>query len=147
MSPAGLLDLSIAELAPLLRDRKASPVDVAQAALDRIAKVDGRLNSFITVTGDRAMAAARRAEAEIAAGRWRGPLHGVPIGLKDLFDTAGVVTTNGSRIFKDAVPAADAVVTAKLTEAGAVVVGKNNMHEFAFGSTTNNPHFGTCTCW
>jgi aspartyl-tRNA(Asn)/glutamyl-tRNA(Gln) amidotransferase subunit A len=144
MSPAGLLDLSIAELAPLLRDRKASPVDVAQAALDRIAKVDGRLNSFITVTGDRAMAAARRAEAEIAAGRWRGPLHGVPIGLKDLFDTAGVVTTNGSRIFKDAVPAADAVVTAKLTEAGAVVVGKNNMHEFAFGSTTNNPHFGTC---
>ena len=93
MSAADLLDLSIAELAPLLRDRKASPVEVTQAALDRIAKVDGRLNSFITVTADQAMAAARRTEAEIAAGRWRGALHGVPIGLKDLFNSAGVVTT------------------------------------------------------
>lgn len=144
MSAADLLELSIAELAPLLRERKASPVDVTQQALDRIAKVDGRLNSFITVTADRAMEAARRAEAEIAAGRWRGPLHGVPIGLKDLFETAGIVTTNGSRIFRGVVPPADGVVTAKLYEAGAVLVGKNNMHEFAFGSTTNNPHYGTC---
>jgi aspartyl-tRNA(Asn)/glutamyl-tRNA(Gln) amidotransferase subunit A len=141
---AELLELSIAELAPLLRDRKASPVEVTHAALDRIAKVDPRLNSFITVTAEVALVAARRAEEEIAAGRWRGPLHGVPIGLKDLFDTAGVVTTNGSRIFKGVVPAADAVVAARLKEAGAVLVGKNNMHEFAFGSTTDNPHHGTC---
>jgi len=141
---AELLDLSIAELATLLRDRKASPVEVTHAALDRIAKVDARLNSFITVTAEGALAAARRAEEEIGAGRWRGPLHGVPIGLKDLFDTAGVVTTNGSRIFKGVVPAVDAVVTTRLKQAGAVVVGKNNMHEFAFGSTTNNPHHGTC---
>jgi aspartyl-tRNA(Asn)/glutamyl-tRNA(Gln) amidotransferase subunit A len=105
MSADDLLDLSIAELAPLLRDKKVSPVDVTQAALDRIAKVDGRLSSFITVTAEAALAAARRAEAEIAAGRWRGALHGVPIGLKDLFNTAGVMTTNGSRIFKGAVPA------------------------------------------
>jgi aspartyl-tRNA(Asn)/glutamyl-tRNA(Gln) amidotransferase subunit A len=144
MSAPDLLDLSIAELAPLLRDGTASPVEVTHATLDRIAKVDGHLNSFIAVTADQAIAAARRAEAEIAAGGWRGPLHGVPIALKDLFNTAGVVTTNGSRIFKDTVPAADAVVTAKLTQAGAVIVGKNNMHEFAFGSTTNNPHFGPC---
>ena len=141
---ADLLELSISELASLLRERRASPVDVTQATLDRIAKVDGRLNSFITVTAERALADARRAETEITAGRWRGPLHGVPIGLKDLFDTEGVVTTNGSRIFKDSVPAADSVVTAKLKDAGAVVVGKNNMHEFAFGSTTNNAHYGTC---
>ena len=144
MSGGDLLDLSIGELAPMLRDRKASPVEVTQAALDRIAKVDGRLKSFITVTADLAMAAARAAESEIVAGRWRGPLHGVPIGLKDLFDTAGVVTTSGSRIFRDRVPAADSVVTAKLKAAGAVIVGKNNMHEFAFGSTSNNAHFGTC---
>jgi len=91
---ADLLDLSIAELATLLRDRKASPVEVTHAALDRIAKVDPRLNSFITVTAEGALGAARRAEEEITAGRWRGPLHGVPIGLKDLFNTAGVVTTN-----------------------------------------------------
>lgn len=141
---AELLELSIAELAPLLRDRKASPVEVTHAALDRIAKVDPRLNAFITVTAEVALAAAQRAEDEIAAGRWRGPLHGVPIGLKDLFDTAGVVTTHGSRIFEGSVPAADAVVTARLKEAGAVLVGKNNMHEFAFGSTTDNPHHGTC---
>ena len=139
-----LLDLSIAELAQLLRDRKVSPVEVTQATLDRIAKIDPQLKSFITVTGEQAMTAARSAEGEIAAGRWRGLLHGVPIGLKDLYNTAGVVTTNGSKIFNNAVPAADAVATAKLREAGAVIVGKNNMHEFAFGSTNENAHFGTC---
>jgi aspartyl-tRNA(Asn)/glutamyl-tRNA(Gln) amidotransferase subunit A len=144
VSDRDVLDLPIAELAPMLRDRKVSPVEVTRAALDRIAAVDGRLKSFITVTADLAMAAARGAESDIVAGRWRGPLHGVPIGLKDLFDTAGVVTTNGSRIFRDHVPAADSVVTAKLKAAGAVIVGKNNMHEFAFGSTSNNAHFGTC---
>jgi aspartyl-tRNA(Asn)/glutamyl-tRNA(Gln) amidotransferase subunit A len=141
---ADLLDLSLTELARLLRDGKASPLEVTHAALDRIAKVDGRLRAFITVTAETALTAARRAEEEIAAGRWRGPLHGVPIGLKDLFDTADAVTTNGSRIFENVVPAADAVVTARLKEAGAVVVGKNNMHEFALGSTTSNPHHGTC---
>ena len=144
MSAGDLLDLSISDLSLRLRDRKVSPVEVTEATLERIAKVDGHLRSFITVTADLAMAAARAAESEIGAGRWHGPLHGVPIGLKDLFATAGVVTTNGSRIFRDAVPVADAVVTAKLKAAGAVIVGKNNMHEFAFGSTTNNAHFGTC---
>jgi aspartyl-tRNA(Asn)/glutamyl-tRNA(Gln) amidotransferase subunit A len=139
-----LLDLSIAELAPMLRERQVSPVDITQAALDRIGKVDPQLNSFVTVTADAALRAARAAEAEIKAGRWRGPLHGVPIGLKDLFDTAGVATSAGSKILRGVAPAADAAVTAKLREAGAVVVGKNTMHEFAFGSTTNNPHFGAC---
>src|SRR5688572_33505012 len=102
----------------MLRDRKVSPVEVTQAALARIAKVDERLKSFVTVTADLALTAARAPESEIVAGRWRGPLHGVPIGLKDLFDTAGVVTTNGSRNFRLPVPAAVSVVIAKHNASG-----------------------------
>jgi aspartyl-tRNA(Asn)/glutamyl-tRNA(Gln) amidotransferase subunit A len=143
MSAGDLLDLSIAELAPLLRDKKVSPVDVTQAALDRIAKVDGRLSSFITVTAEAALAAARRAEAEIAAGRWRGPLHGVPYGAKDIIETAGVRTTHGSSFFRDHVPAEDADCIVRLRRAGAILLGKTLTHEFASAATTINPHYGT----
>jgi aspartyl-tRNA(Asn)/glutamyl-tRNA(Gln) amidotransferase subunit A len=144
MKAQDLPALGIASLSALIRERKVSPVEVIDATLARIAEVDTKLNSFITVTADRARESARRAEREIMAGAYRGPLHGIPVALKDLFATEGVVTTNGSKIFKDSVPRVDATVAKKLADAGAILVGKNNMHEFAMGSTTNNPHFGTC---
>jgi aspartyl-tRNA(Asn)/glutamyl-tRNA(Gln) amidotransferase subunit A len=144
MKTVELPEVGIAGLSSLIRARQVSPVEVVEAALERIAAVDKKLNAFITVTADEARAAARVAEREIAGGTWRGPLHGIPVALKDLFAVAGVPTTNGSRIFKDAVSPHDATVTARLRAAGAVLVGKTNLHEFAMGSTTNNPHFGTC---
>ncbi len=106
------------------------------------------LNAFITVTADLARAQADQAAREIAAGRYRGPLHGVPVSLKDLIDTRGIRTTSGSRILADRVPAHDATVTVRLREAGAVLLGKAALHEFAYGITNNNPHFGpTCNPW
>jgi aspartyl-tRNA(Asn)/glutamyl-tRNA(Gln) amidotransferase subunit A len=144
MKASELPGLTLADLAEQLRQRTLSPVELTEATLARIADVDRKLNSFITVAADHAMRAARAAEQEIVAGRYRGPLHGIPVAVKDLFATKGVVTTNGARICRDTVPDHDAFVVGKLAAAGAVLVGKNNMHEFAFGSTTNNPHFGTC---
>ena len=123
--------LSAAELAGLIESRQVSPVAAAEAYLERIAAVDGRLHSYITVTGELALAAARRAEAEIAAGQYRGPLHGLPVAVKDQFHTAGVRTTGGSAILRDFVPAADATVMARLKDAGAALLGKLNMSEFA----------------
>ena len=111
-----------------------SPVEVTEACLARIDRLDRTLNAFITLTPDRALAAARRAEGEITAGHWRGRLHGVPIALKDLFATAGVRTTCGSRILRDWVPAKDAGVVRRLHEAGAVILGKLNMSEFAYAA-------------
>lgn len=146
MTPMSVDDLafaSIAELAPLLRTRAVSPVEVADAVLARIEREDPRLNAFITVTGDTARAAARTAEQEIGKGHYRGPLHGIPFSLKDLYLTAGIPTTGGSKILADNVPTEDATVSRRLSEAGAVLVGKTNMHEFAYGSTTINPHYGT----
>jgi aspartyl-tRNA(Asn)/glutamyl-tRNA(Gln) amidotransferase subunit A len=100
------------------------------------------LNAFITVTADAARAQAEQAAREIAAGRYRGPLHGIPVSLKDLIDTRGIRTTSGSRVLADHVPAHDATVTTRLREAGAVLLGKTALHEFAYGVTNNNPHFG-----
>jgi aspartyl-tRNA(Asn)/glutamyl-tRNA(Gln) amidotransferase subunit A len=134
--------LSIADVSRRIRARDVSPVDLTEAYLSRIERLNRTLNAFVTVMADDARAAARRAEAEIAAGRWRGPLHGVPIGLKDIFDTAGVRTTQGSSFFRDNVPAEDAESVRRLKEAGAVLIGKCNTHEFAAGSTTNNPWYG-----
>ena len=110
-----------------------SPVELLDSRLQRIERLDGRLNSFIRVLADDARAAARTAEAEIAAGRYRGPLHGIPIGLKDIYETAGVATTGHSKVMQDHVPAADAFSVARLRAAGAVLVGKLATHEFAFG--------------
>ena len=121
------------ELARMIASKKVSPVEVVQAHLDRIAALDGKLKSYITVLGDAALAAARAAEAAVTSGGTLGPLHGVPVGLKDLYCTKGVRTTGGSKILADWVPEEDATVVARLVGAGAIVVGKLNMHEFAFG--------------
>lgn len=133
---------SLAEAAALVRSRSVSPVELVQAMLDRIERLDSELRAFITVTAERALDEARR--AEVAAGEDLSPLHGVPIALKDLFDTAGVHTTSGSDLLRDRVPKTDAFVVSRLRAAGAISLGKLNMHEFAYGVTTANPHYGVC---
>jgi aspartyl-tRNA(Asn)/glutamyl-tRNA(Gln) amidotransferase subunit A len=137
-----MIDLSISEAAELLRRKKISPVDLATACLDRIERLNPVLNAFITVTHESAMAQARVAEDEIQRGQWRGPLHGIPIGLKDLIDTAGVRTTCGSALFADRVPTEDADVVQRLKRAGAVLIGKQNLQEFAYGGTSASSHYG-----
>ncbi|MCC6177540.1 MAG: Asp-tRNA(Asn)/Glu-tRNA(Gln) amidotransferase subunit GatA [Chloroflexi bacterium] len=139
---ADLHYLTIRELAKAIASREVSPVEVTRATLERIDALDGLLNAFITVMADRALADARQAEQAILEGRYLGPLHGVPVSLKDLYQTAGVPTTGGSKILKDWVPTADSTVTQRLKRVGAIVVGKNNLHEFAFGATNENPHHG-----
>src|ERR1700681_4192508 len=125
--------LTIAEAARLIEKKELSPVELVDSRLDRIARLDGKLNSFIRVLGDKARADARAAEAEIAAGKYRGPLHGIPIGLKDIYETAGVATTGHSKVMQDHVPKADAFSVARLRAAGAIVMGKLATHEFALG--------------
>lgn len=134
--------LTIADAAALLRKKKISPVELTKAALQRLETLNPRLNAFITITAERALREARAAEREIARGKYRGPLHGIPITLKDNICTEGVRTTAGSKILKNFVPLADAEVARKLSCAGAVLLGKTNLHEFAYGITTENPHYG-----
>jgi aspartyl-tRNA(Asn)/glutamyl-tRNA(Gln) amidotransferase subunit A len=134
---------SIGELARAIAGREVSPVEVVQAHLDRVAALDGKLRAFITVSADAALAAAKAAEAAVMAGERLGPLHGVPLALKDLYMTRGVRTTGGSRILGDWIPEEDATVVTRLASAGAVNLGKLNMHEFAFGPEGLNPHYGT----
>lgn len=138
----GLASLSLTEAAELVRRKKASPVELTQACLERIEKLDPGLNAFITVTAESALASARSAEEEIGRGGWKGPLHGIPIALKDLLDTAGVRTTAGSALFRERVPREDAQVVRRLKAAGAVLLGKLNMHEFAFGGSSAFSGFG-----
>lgn len=133
---------TIVELAPRLRRREVSPVELTQSCLDRIEKLNPTLNAFITVTAESALAEARAAESEISRGDWRGPLHGIPVALKDLIDTAGVRTTAASELYKDRVPAEDAEVVRRLRRAGAVILGKNNLHEFAYGGSSLVSYFG-----
>jgi len=135
-------ELDITELAPLLRDRSLSPVELTESYLARIERLDPRLNTYSKVLPEQAREAAREAEVEIGRGGWRGPLHGVPLGLKDLFDLASVPTTMGSKILRNNVPEVDATVVSRLKAAGAVILGKQNLHEFAFGITSENPHYG-----
>src|SRR5947209_15565652 len=125
--------LPIAEAAKLIQQRELSPVELVESRLDRIARLDDRLHSFIRVLADGARAEARAAETEIAAGKYRGPLHGIPIGLKDIYETAGIATTGHSKVMQDHVPKADAFSVRKLRDAGAVVMGKLATHEFALG--------------
>ena len=132
--------LSALELAEKIKNREVSPVDATEAYLSRIERVDPSLNSYITVTAEQARAEARQAEAEIAAGRYRGPLHGVPVAVKDQFCTDGVLTTGGSSILGEYVPDYDATVMARLKEAGAVLLGKLNMSEFAMGDAFHHPY-------
>ncbi|MBI4200281.1 MAG: amidase [Chloroflexi bacterium] len=135
--------LTVAQLGDLLRARKLSPVELLRALLDRIGERDRSLHAFIALTDKAAMEEARAAEQAVVSGAYLGPLHGVPVGIKDLFWAKGVATTAGSRILARYVPIEDATSVARLRSAGGVVVGKLNMHEFAFGITGTNPHYGT----
>jgi aspartyl-tRNA(Asn)/glutamyl-tRNA(Gln) amidotransferase subunit A len=148
MTDTDLAFASIEEVAGLYRKRKLSPVDVTKLMLARIEQLNPKLNAYITVTAEQALVQAKKSEAELFAPRGRkghrdrGPLHGIPISLKDNIYTKDIRTTAGSKILKDFVPLHDAVVWAKLKEAGAILLGKTNLHEFAYGVTTNNPHYG-----
>lgn len=135
-------ELSIGAAAELLRRKEISPVELTNNSLARIEQLNPTINAFITVMHDSALAQARAAEGEIRAGEWRGPLHGIPIGLKDLIDTAGVKTTCGSALFAERIPSADAEVVRRLQSAGAVLLGKQNMQEFAWGGTSTSSYFG-----
>ena len=136
------LPLSLAGLAAALRERRLSPVEVVNTLLERIESEDAKLNAFITVLPARALEEAARAEKEILTGKYRGPLHGVPVGVKDLICTEGVRTTMGSDFFEDYIPDHSATVVSKLEEAGAILIGKTNTHEFAYGPTGDSSHFG-----
>ncbi len=133
---------TILKTAQLLRARKVSSMELTQSALQHIGRLNGKLNAFLTVTEERAVERALKADDELARGTDRGPLHGIPIAVKDVFVTKGVRTTCGSKLFADHVPDHDAAVVERLEAAGAVLMGKTNMHELAYGITSNNPHFG-----
>ena len=132
--------LSATELSGLIQSREVSPVEATQAYLERIEAVDGQLNSYITVCGDEALAQARQAEEDISAGRYAGPMHGIPVAVKDQFNTQGILTTNGSTIHGNFVPDEDATVIANLKRAGAVLLGKLNMSEYASGDAFHHPY-------
>jgi len=133
---------TILELAPRLRRKEVSPVELTRTCLDRIEKLNPALNAFITVTGEQALEAAKAAETEIWRGEWRGPLHGIPIALKDLIDTAGTRTTSASQLHEHRIPTEDAEVVRRLREAGAIILGKNNLHEVAYGGSSLVSFFG-----
>jgi aspartyl-tRNA(Asn)/glutamyl-tRNA(Gln) amidotransferase subunit A len=135
--------LTIAGLAAEIRLRNVSPVEVTRLFLERIERVNPILNAYVTVTADSALAAAERAETEISQGCYRGPLHGIPFSIKDNIATRGIRTTAGSKILADWKPEFDATVVTKLKEAGAIILGKTNLHEWALGGTTINPFYGT----
>jgi len=137
-----LADLTIQDAAASIRSGAISPVEITRAYLGRIADLDPRLNAFITITEDLALQQAREMEAELSRGQWRGPLHGIPIALKDNIDTAGILTTAASAVFADRIPTEDAEVVRRLKDAGAVLLGKLNMHEFAAGGTSDVTHYG-----
>lgn len=141
-APADLAWVSLADAADLVKARAVSPVELTEACLDRIATYDPKLNAFITVTREAALAHAAVLESEAAAGKLRGPLHGVPIALKDNIDTAGVRTTAASAVYDDRVPQEDAEVARRLTAAGAILLGKLNLHEFAAGGTSATSYYG-----
>jgi aspartyl-tRNA(Asn)/glutamyl-tRNA(Gln) amidotransferase subunit A len=137
-----LASMTLKRASELLRNKAASPVDLTQACLKRIEKHNPTINAFITVTAQSALATARQMEAEQRRGMWRGPLHGIPIALKDNIDTAGIRTSAASELFKDRVPSEDAEVVRRLKNAGAVLLGKVNMHEFAYGASSAVSYFG-----
>jgi aspartyl-tRNA(Asn)/glutamyl-tRNA(Gln) amidotransferase subunit A len=133
---------TISELAGRIRRKEISPVETTRECLSRIEKLNPELNAFITVMPESALGDARTAEAEILRGQWRGPLHGIPVALKDLIDTAGVRTTAGSAVHEQRIPVQNAAVLRRLRESGAVIIGKNNLHEFAYGGSSLVSHFG-----
>ncbi len=154
MNDSDLAFASIEKIGKLFRKRKLSPVELSKLMLARIERLNPKLNAYITITPEVALAQAQKAESEFFAPggrkgpRDRGPLHGIPISLKDNIYTKGIRTTAGSKILKDFIPKEDACVVGQLRQAGAVLLGKTNMHEFAYGVTSNNPHYGpVCNPW
>ena len=148
MATPELCGLSIARAAMLLATREISALELTEAYLARIEAVDPQINAYITVTAERAIDDAKRATDEMQAGRILGKLHGIPVGLKDLYETAGIRTTGGGKFHADNIPDADCTAARKLREAGTILLGKLNTHEYAYGVTTNNPHYGaTCNPW
>jgi aspartyl-tRNA(Asn)/glutamyl-tRNA(Gln) amidotransferase subunit A len=133
---------SILQLSARLHKREVSPVELTKNCLAKIEKLNPTLNAFITVTTELALTQARTAEAEILRGGWRGPLHGIPLALKDLIDTAGIRTTAASAVFKDRIPAEDAEVVRRLKDAGAILLGKQNLHECAYGGSSMISYYG-----
>ncbi len=142
MTSRDICFLSAAQIGRLIQKKELSPVEVTEAHLKRMELLEPALNSFITVLADQALAAAREAEKEILAGRYRGPLHGVPLGLKDLYYTKGIKTTSGSKLFDAFTPAFDSTVAARLKAAGTILLGKLNMHPLAYGPTGENGEYG-----
>ena len=140
--PTELTSLSLAEASNMIRRRALSPVELTQAYLDRIELLQPLVNAYNTVTPEVALTQALILEQELMRGTWRGPLHGIPIGLKDNIDTAGILTTASSTLLKDRVPDIDAPIYTRLRDAGAILLGKLNMHEFAWGGTSAITHFG-----
>ncbi|TMD09096.1 MAG: Asp-tRNA(Asn)/Glu-tRNA(Gln) amidotransferase subunit GatA [Chloroflexi bacterium] len=138
----GLHQHTLLEAAQLVEHRKVSPVELTDTVLKQIERAEPKINAFITVLAEQARAVAKAHEDMISAGYYLGPLHGIPIALKDNLYTKGVRSTAGSKVLGDFVPEEDATVTARLKSAGAIIVGKTNMHEFAWGGTTDNPHYG-----
>ena len=137
-----LLKLTISEIAPMIQAREVSPVDLTEAALAEAERRQPALNSFITIMREQAMEQAEQAEDELSRGQYRGPLHGIPIGIKDNIATGGIRTTLGTKVLTDHVPEEDAEVVRRCKEAGAIILGKENLEEFAAGATSNNPHYG-----
>ena len=142
-SSYNLLNLTIKDLSKLISAREVSPVDLIEATLERIAKLNPTLNAFITILEDSARRDAKNAELHIKEGKYKGPLHGIPISLKDLIYVKGVKSTSGSKILSNFIPDYDSTVVKKLNDAGAIIVGMNNTHEFACGITNINPHYGS----
>ena len=139
---ADLALLTLKKAADLMRSKGASPVDLTEACLRRIDQYNPAINAYITITREQALATAREMAAEQQRGKWRGPLHGIPIALKDNIDTAGVRTTAASELFKDRIPTEDAEVVRRLKNAGAILLGKLNLHEFAYGGSSTVTYFG-----
>ena len=140
MPDADLIRLSISELAPKIKAREVSPLEVTEAALEQADLLQPKLNSFITILHEQALRQAREMEEALMRGEYRGPLHGIPIGIKDNLNTAGIRTTVGTKVLADNIPDEDAYVVTRCKEAGAIILGKENMEEFAAGSTSNNIH-------
>jgi aspartyl-tRNA(Asn)/glutamyl-tRNA(Gln) amidotransferase subunit A len=142
MTDAELKNLTLTSTARLIREKEISPVEVTKAILDRVNRLNDEMRVYITVTADHALERARAAEKQLASGRNHPPLLGVPISLKDLFDTKGIPTTAGTLVLADRIPQEDATTVKRLAASGSVLIGKTNLHEFAFGVTTINPHYG-----
>jgi aspartyl-tRNA(Asn)/glutamyl-tRNA(Gln) amidotransferase subunit A len=139
-----LTELSIRDALELLAARKLSPLELTQAHLERITQLDPKLNTFITVTSESALQQARESEAAIMRGEARGALSGIPMAVKDLYETSGIRTTAGSKFLSDYIPQQDCEAVHRLKNAGAILLGKLNLHEWAFGAINNNPHYGAC---